>query len=745
MTVPHSSWNPGAATWRLAAGAGLWNASTNAYRVPAAGNPTATQPGGAQLLGSPPALFNVAFRDECQQEDPLPPGKVPAGCEPMPNVQSPNAISAPSWWRENSQAEVLGSGNALTGAADISPFFANVDFSKLANQVNDETDVPQTGPMNRIMASHFEPEQGVSYSESCTTSANGCVGWLRGRLQPYSIYVPSGPQPAGGYGLTLLLHSLGANYNQFAASNNQSQFGERGPGSIVITAAGRGPDGWYYGYAASDTFEMWADTAARYTLDPEWTAISGYSMGGYATYKLGAQFPDLFAKGQPVVGPPGEGVWVPPAPPQPGGEQSNTNRMLASFRNVPFLIWNGTADELVPVASAQAQAAEFASLGLRYEWDLFPGADHFALAINDEYGEAATFLGTTEVDRNPPHVTYVRNPTMDFATGQLNADHAYWLSGVTLRNGGGTAPLGTIDVLSQGFGEGDPTPSGVTNGAGVLFGGQAPMSYACESQSWGPPAPVGTCEAGTSAGPATPVRDELDIEATNVSDVTVNARRARVTCNAQQNITSDGPITVHMVDCPAVPTVSVTDVSHEEGDSGQTDMTFTVTLSGNTDNLPVSLSYQTADGTASSGRDYDAVSGTLTFAPGETSKPITVPVNGDTTVEGDETLTLELSDVQFATPAALSATGTIVDDDFAGYPRPAGASPLRVSLVPAFAECTGPNRTHGPPLASPSCSPPAQSSGQLTVGTPDANGKPTASIGWLRANVNVGRPLAVRG
>ena len=135
--------------------------------MPTAGNPTATQPGGAQLLGSPPALFNLAFRDECQQEDPVPPGTVPAGCEPMPNVQSPNAVSAPSWWRENSQAEVLGSGTLLA-TPDISPFFANVDFSKLANQVNDETDVPQTGPMNRIMASHFETEQGVNYSGTAT-------------------------------------------------------------------------------------------------------------------------------------------------------------------------------------------------------------------------------------------------------------------------------------------------------------------------------------------------------------------------------------------------------------------------------------------------------------------------------------------------------------------------------------------------------------------------------------------------
>ena len=58
-----------------------------------------------------------------------------------------------------------------------------------------------------------------------------------------------------------------------------------------------------------------------------------------------------------------------------------------------------------------------------------------------------------------------------------------------------------------------------------------------------------------------------------------------------------------------------------------------------------------------------------------------------------------------------------------GYPRPEGASPLRVSLVPAYQECTAPDRTHGPPLAFPSCASPQQESSELTVGTPDANGQ----------------------
>ena len=109
--------------------------------------------------------------------------------------------------------------------------------------------------------------------------------------------------PAGGYGLTLLLHSLGANYNQFLDSKNQSQFGERGPGSIVITAEGRGPDGWYYDYAGADIFEMWADVAARYQLDPEWTAIAGYSMGGYAHLQVRDPVPRPVRQGSADGGP----------------------------------------------------------------------------------------------------------------------------------------------------------------------------------------------------------------------------------------------------------------------------------------------------------------------------------------------------------------------------------------------------------------------------------------------------------
>jgi hypothetical protein len=77
----------------------------------------------------------------------------------------------------------------------------------------------------------------------------------------------------------------------------------------------------------------------------------------------------------------------------------------------------------------------------------------------------------------------------------------------------------------------------------------------------------------------------------------------------------------------------------------------------------------------------------------------------------------------------------------ATHVRPKGASPLRASLVPAFKQCTAPNRTHGAPLAFPSCNPPVQTSNFLTVGTPDANGVAAAnSVGFIRLDVKVGVP-----
>jgi hypothetical protein len=115
---------------------------------------------------------------------------------------------------------------------------------------------------------------------------------------------------------------------------------------------------------------------------------------------------------------------------------------------------------------------------------------------------------------------------------------------------------------------------------------------------------------------------------------------------------------------PAPPSLAVSGASAAEGNSGTTPLSFSVTLS-RAATRPVSVKYATADKSAIAGSDYTATLGTLTFAPGETTKAIVVSVIGDTMVEPDETFTVTLSDPVGATIATGTATGTISNDDVA--------------------------------------------------------------------------------
>jgi autotransporter-associated beta strand protein len=117
-----------------------------------------------------------------------------------------------------------------------------------------------------------------------------------------------------------------------------------------------------------------------------------------------------------------------------------------------------------------------------------------------------------------------------------------------------------------------------------------------------------------------------------------------------------------IIDNDPLPTLSVGNVSVPEGDSGTTSAVFNVTLS-TASGQTVTVAYGVSDGSATAGSDYTATSGVLTFAPGQTVKPVTINVQGDTAFEIDETFTFTLSNPTAATIGASSATGTIVNDD----------------------------------------------------------------------------------
>lgn len=108
--------------------------------------------------------------------------------------------------------------------------------------------------------------------------------------------------------------------------------------------------------------------------------------------------------------------------------------------------------------------------------------------------------------------------------------------------------------------------------------------------------------------------------------------------------------------------IAINDVTVVEGDSGSTPATFTVNLSP-APTQPVSVKYATASGTATAGADYITTSGTLSFAAGESSKAVSVPVLGDVVNEPNETFFVDLSNPVNATIADSRGVGTIIDDD----------------------------------------------------------------------------------
>ena len=122
------------------------------------------------------------------------------------------------------------------------------------------------------------------------------------------------------------------------------------------------------------------------------------------------------------------------------------------------------------------------------------------------------------------------------------------------------------------------------------------------------------------------------------------------------------------------PGLAVTGVSLPEGDTGDTIAALTVAI-GSPSAFPITVDVATQDGTATQPSDYDAVTSTLTFAPGETTKTVDVTIHGDASIEPDESFTVHMSNATGASIAVAVGDGTILDDDDHDRP-PASTDPV---------------------------------------------------------------------
>ncbi|MGH2692462.1 MAG: prolyl oligopeptidase family serine peptidase, partial [Actinomycetota bacterium] len=377
-------------------------------------------------------------------------------------------------WMDKRQALEL-----LDGSADA--FFASVDLGRLTSGAT-ETFSPRPGYYERVFES--------------TTEGLAVEGGTQGRYQHYGLYLPQSYRPDRSHPATFWLHWRGGKAHS-AGGWTPRVFRQLGDdlGGIVASPSARGTSTWYLGRGHADFLEVWDDLMASFPIDRDRVYVSGYSMGGFGSYLLGFLYPDRFAAAFPIVGPPTCGAWVAEGvepigqsecrSPGQMNEVENAQKMLTfnlveNARNLPYVAFNGSNDELVPISGTTRQALRFAELGYRYRQYIFPGYEHYMFAIMDEWVEGARYLSSFTRDPSPQHVTYEISADMEevVETVQTNGtpfdftfDGAYWVSG--LRVADPEAP-GAIDA--ETFGRGGNEVLALPEAGGAAVGHSTPFT-----------------------------------------------------------------------------------------------------------------------------------------------------------------------------------------------------------------------------------------------------------------------------
>jgi pimeloyl-ACP methyl ester carboxylesterase len=498
--VPRSIIEP-AGTWTVRLAAGLATDTGDGF--------ASVGPEHGALTGQP-AVYNVAFRTH--EQEPAHAGAWPEGA---------------NYWADKAQAAALSQG-------DVSEFSLAVDWAQLAGGTSDPEPLI-TGPSTRWYVSSHEFGQGVAEGNILSTSPQ-----FLGRVQPYSICLPSTYAPGRALPLTLLLHSLAMGQNQFA-SIDPRMLEEvcEGRDSIVITPLARGPACWYFDEGELDVWEVWARVADEFAVDPDRTVIVGYSMGGYAAYKLGLSYPEVFAKAVSLAGPPTCGVRLLPEVDIPGnvdpdshcGREGDTWPLLGNARWLPFVVAHGGLDGLVPPLSVAEQVLELDRLGYRYRFTFYPAEDHLAFALQDKFEDAVRHMGTGLRQPDPGHITFAWYPALVRPDLGIGPHTVWWLSELQAAGDPGVlrGRLAEVDARSYAL----PDRNHTTHRRGEIVWQFDPTPGAVAEQVW-------------HEGSLPARQPTITLRLRGVTSLTVDLARAGFAVHEQGSISvaTDNPVTI---------------------------------------------------------------------------------------------------------------------------------------------------------------------------------------------------------
>ncbi|MGZ4444815.1 MAG: alpha/beta hydrolase-fold protein [Nocardioidaceae bacterium] len=511
--------------WTVRVASGLANRTGRGFADPLVAGGSAPAPGATRV-------YNVGYRSRTQEPPVYRDGTTDgltatfewqaAGTPPFDQVGADGLARfvTGNFWMEDHQADALASG-------DVSAFRQGVDWTRLARRASTPEPAP-TGYSNRWYVSALHLGQGVR-----TGAAQGSdlrPNYLS-RIQPYAVYVPHGVPRGRSLPLTWVLHSLGVNHNQYGALDPRllRRLCERRH-SLCASTLGYGPDGWYLDEAETDYWSVWRSLARAYRLQPRRTVLTGYSMGGYAAYKLGLEHPDLYAEAVALAGPPACDSGADPDQGLPLSTDVRCTRdgatgpLVGNAHWLPYRIGQGNLDELVPFPAVEQQVQRFDARGQRYRFVRYPAEDHMVFATQDRFGTVTRGLGHPRTLRNPDRVDFSWYPHLDRPRLGLRATGAYWVRGVRARE----RSAGTLArVRARSFALAWPTPTPRRSGPTPV---SSPLPAVVTTLRW-------------ARGPVPAARRLLTLRLTNTGRVTLDLVRAGLRCGTVR-VRSDGPATV---------------------------------------------------------------------------------------------------------------------------------------------------------------------------------------------------------
>ena len=189
---------------------------------------------------------------------------------------------------------------------------------------------------------------------------------LDATLQPYSVKLPTGFDPARRYALVVFLH--GSGQDDLGTLNALPDL----PGVLWMAPRARGTSHWYVAdHAQEDVAEALADMQAHYPVDSRQIYLAGFSMGGYGVYRTFWQSPQVF-RGLIVLA----GLPRIPGRNRPDDIDFTLDQNLALFRGVPMFIAHGTADLNCAFALTERVVGQLRHHGAIVEFQVEPGVGH---------------------------------------------------------------------------------------------------------------------------------------------------------------------------------------------------------------------------------------------------------------------------------------------------------------------------------------------------------------------------------